>query len=104
MKFRKSAFLGLMILGLSSSFAFADAKKGQRLYAKKLRMTCGFKGAEMSAKHSQDQWKKIFDSGNLKKEIMKECPSAKGIKDSYLPHLYDFFYKYANDSGEVPSC
>jgi len=34
------------------------------------------------------------------------CPSAKdkALKEKYLPHYFDFFFEYANDSGNVPSC
>lgn len=29
---------------------------------------------------------------------------VKEIKDKFIPHYYDFFYEYASDSGNVPSC
>jgi len=97
------AAAGLM-LALSTTAASADAVKGQKLYSKKLKGACGFTGAKMAAKHSQDEWEEINDSGKLADEIMKLCPNVKKVKEKFLPHYYDFFKEYANDSGNVPSC
>ncbi len=97
-------FSVVLILGFSSSMAMADAAKGQKLYSKKLKKACGFTGAKMAAKHTQDEWEEINKSGKLVDEIKKVCPNVKSVKKSYIPHLYDFFYKYASDSGNVPSC
>jgi hypothetical protein len=56
----------------------------------------------MAQKHTQDEWEEIQEAGKLNDEIKSIC--GKGTKDKYLPHLYDFFYEYASDSGNVPSC
>jgi hypothetical protein len=97
------AAAGLM-LALTSTSASADVTKGQKLYSKKLKKACGFTGAKMAAKHSQDEWETIQEDAKLADEIMKLCPEVKKVKEKYIPHYYDFFKEYANDSGNVPSC
>jgi hypothetical protein len=58
----------------------------------------------MAGKHSQYEWTSVKD--DLAKEIKNICPKVKdrSLKEKYLPHYFDFFYEYANDSGNVPSC
>ena len=91
---------------LGSISASADVTKGQKLYSKKLKKACGISGAKMAAKHSQDEWENLKDNGEIVVEIKTLCPKAteKSLKDKFVPHYYDFFYEYANDSGNVPSC
>ncbi len=105
-KFSKVALAALLGLGLLSTTVSADAGKGQKLYAKKLKKACGMNGAKMAAKHTQDEWEEIEKSGKLKSEIEHICPNVKekALKDKYLKHYYDFFYNFASDSGNVPSC
>ncbi len=100
----KLALAGAIALAMSSTVASADVTKGQKLYSKKLKKKCGFSGAKMAQKHTQDQWEAIQEAGTLDAEIMTICPKVKKVKGKYLPHFYDFFYEYANDSGNVPSC
>ena len=101
-KFTKLAIAALLGVAIVSTTASADAAKGQKLYSKKLKKACGMNGAKFAAKHTQDEWEAINDSGKLNAEIKKQC--GKEVKAKYLPHLYDFFYEYASDSGNVPSC
>jgi hypothetical protein len=100
----KLVLAGAIALAMTSTVASADVAKGQKLYSKKLKKACGFSGAKMAAKHSQDEWEAKKDS--LADEIKSICPKVKGkaLKGKYLPHYYDFFYEFANDSGNVPSC
>ena len=81
--------------GLPQALGFA--------YSKKLKKKCGFTGAKMAAKHTQDEWKTIFDSGKFDAELHGICPKAKKLKKKYTKHVYDFLYNYASDSGNVPS-
>ena len=103
-KLLKLVLAGAVALTLTSTVASADVAKGQKLYSKKLKKACGFSGAKMAAKHSQDEWEAKKDG--LAAEIKAICPSVKdkSLKGKFLPHYYDFFYEYANDSGNVPSC
>ena len=95
-----------LILGISASTASADVLKGQKLFVKKLKKTCGMNGAKFAAKHSQDEWEQIKESGAFEDELIKICPNVKkgAIKESWQNHIYDFSYEFANDSGNVPSC
>lgn len=90
--------------GLVASPTFADTNKGQKIFIKKMKKPCGMNGGEMAKKHTQAEWQAINDAGELNNELLKECPDAKPLKDSYLPHVYDFLHNYASDSGNVPAC
>ena len=103
-KTKLTSVLLIALLGFGGTVASADIAKGQKLYQKKLKKPCGFSGAKMAGMHSQFEWEDINDEGMLLEEIQKQCPKVKSLKESYLPHLFDFFYEYANDSGNVPSC
>ncbi len=102
----KLVLVGAIALGVSTTVASADKNKGQKLYSKYLKAPCGFTGAKMAAKHSQDEWETIHQDGKLADEIKTICPSAEGkpLKEKFMDHYFDFFYEYANDSGNVPSC
>ena len=106
MKLVNIALAGSLILSLSATTLFADATKGQKLFIKKYKSSCGFSGDKFAAKHSQDEWETIMNEGKFKEELLKICPKVKEekVKDKYIQHLYDFSYKFANDSGNVPSC
>jgi len=84
----------------------ADSAKGQKLYSKKLKSDCGFSGAVMASKHTQDEWDELGTGDGLKAEIKKLCPNVKdkALKDKYLPQYLDFFKEFGSDSGNVPSC
>ncbi len=99
-------FAALLGMSFVSTAAFADASHGKRVYQKKLKSVCGFNGAKFAAKHTQDEWEDIYDDGKFEDEIQKLCPKYKKgyLKKKELLNLYDFAYKYASDSGEVPSC
>ncbi len=105
-KFLGIVAAGTLAISLLSTSAMADPAKGQKIYLKKLKKACGFNGAKMSAMHTQDEWEEIKESGKLEDEIIKLCPKVKKgyLKKKWLDDLYDFFYKYASDSGNVPSC
>ena len=102
----KLMLVGAVALGLSSTVASADVAKGQKLFSKKLKKPCELTGAKMATKHTQDEWEKIHTDGNLPTEIKTICPNVKdsSLKEKYLEHYFDFFYEYASDSGNVPSC
>ncbi|MEA1917069.1 MAG: cytochrome C [Campylobacterota bacterium] len=104
MKFTKVAMASLLILGVSASSLQADSGKGLKYYSKKIKESCGgLSGADFAAKHSQMEWFEINEDGKMLEEIEVICPGVK-VKEKYVPHLYEFSYEYANDSGNVPSC
>ena len=102
----KLVLASVITLSVSTTVASADVPKGQKLYLKKLKGACGMNGAKMAAQHSQGEWETIGKDDGLVIELKKMCPTAKdkALKSKYLDHYYDFFFEYANDSGNVPSC
>ncbi len=94
----------VILLGLNvlTTAIVADVVKGQKIYAKQLKSKCGITGSAFAGKHSQDQWEEIYDAGKLNDEIKKICHGY-SLDEKSLPHIYDFVYEYANDSGNVPS-
>jgi len=103
MRFIKFILIVLLGLFLSTHISSADALKGQKIYAKKLKTSCGISGGRFTAKHTQDEWDEIYKSGKLKEEISQICHNIK-VEDRLIPDIYDFVKKYASDSGRVPSC
>jgi len=101
----KTVLASVMVLAVSSTVVSADVAKGQKLYTKKLKTSCGVTGAAMAGKHTQDEWSEIGTAG-LAAEIKVICPKVKdkALKGKYLPHYLDFFKEYGSDSGNVPSC
>ncbi len=103
-KLIKVAFTAMVGATLLSTAAFADAGKGQKLFIKEMKAPCGYDGGTMAKKHTQAEWKAIQAAGKLNDELIKQCPNAKPLKDSYIEHVYEFLYNFASDSGNVPSC
>jgi len=101
---RKLVLATTIALTMSATVANANVAKGQKLFIKKLKSDCEMTGAKMAGKHSQDEWESIYNAGKLAEEIKTICPKVKKVKEKFIPHYYDFFYEYANDSGNVPSC
>ncbi len=99
LKITISIILGL---GIISTQLFSDVAKGQKIYTKKLKSKCGISGSNFAGKHTQDQWEEIYDAGKLDDEIKKICHGY-SVDSKSLPHIYDFVYEYASDSGNVPS-
>ena len=106
MKLLKVIMAGTLALGIATSSLSADAVKGQKLYSKLLKDPCGMTGAKFAAKHSQEEWKALKESGKFEEELIKICPSVKAgdIKESLQEHIIDFSIEFANDSGNVPAC
>ena len=106
MKLLKIIMAGTLALGIASATLSADAVKGQKLFSKLLKDPCGMTGAKFAAKHSQEEWKALKESGKFEEELIKICPSVKAgdIKESLQEHIIDFSIEFANDSGNVPAC
>ena len=105
-KIVKIALGAAVILSMGATTASASPEKGQKLFMKKLKKACGVSGAAIAGKHTQDEWSEINEAGEMASEIKTLCPSAgdKSLNGKYLPHYFDFFHEYGNDSGNVPSC
>lgn len=95
-----TALLGLSVCLTSVS---ADVNKGQKIYLKKLKASCGMNGDKFAMKHTQKEWEDINGEGKFAEEVAKICPNSE-IDPKFLPDLYDFSHHYAKDSGNIPSC
>lgn len=100
----KLLLVACFTIGIFSGSALADAGKGQKIYIKEMKPACGFDGGVMAKKHTQAEWKAIQEAGKLNEELLKQCPEAKPLKDTYVEHVFDFLHNYASDSGNVPAC
>jgi len=103
-KFTKLALAALLGMAVMTTTASADADKGQKIYSKKLKETCGMNGGDFAAKHTQDEWTEIVDGGTLATEITTICGDGASVKEKKLGDLGDFVKEFASDSGNVPSC
>jgi Spy/CpxP family protein refolding chaperone len=106
MKTLKLLLASAVVLTALTTTASASVTKGQKLYSKKLKKACGFSGAKMASKHTQDEWEGLNEAGKFVEEIKTLCPAVKdkNLKEKFIPHYYDFFNEYGSDSGNVPSC
>jgi len=99
----------LVMLGLFSTAANADVKKGQKVYLKKCKK-CHGNGTKGAAMKTQAEWDAAFkDNAKIFRDwhkndqnAMKYIDSSKFEKDA--PSLRDFLYFYGSDSGNVPAC
>ncbi len=89
-------------LGMLSTAAMADIAKGQKLYQKKYKKACEVSGAKMAGSHTQDEWEEMKEEGKLLEYLNGKCNGK--VQEKHLDDLYDFFYEYGSDSGNVPSC
>ncbi len=89
---------------LLPTFSMADAKKGHRVYKKKMHRVCKFPGSIFARKHTQEEWEKINDKGQFQTETQKICPNLDLTKlsDKQWKDLYDFTYKFGV-GGEIPN-
>jgi len=90
-------------VALTTSASFSDVIKGQKIYTKKLKAACGINGGRFAAKHTQEEWDRIYNTGKMGDEISKICHGVK-LENSLIEHVHDFVKKYASDSGNVPAC
>ena len=103
-KITSLAMAALLGLSITATTAMADAAVGQKVYSQVFKAKCGFTGTKFAAEHSQDEWQEIYDAGEFGDEMSRMCPDVDAVPEKFQKHLFDFAYKYANDSGNVPSC
>jgi len=93
------AFLTILVVNMQAS-----PDVGQEILEKKLESGCTISIADLSAKHTQKEWKQLKDSNKLKEELGKLSSNLKMIEDNELLDIFDFLYEYSSDSGLFPSC
>lgn len=101
----KKTIIGFLIsLGLVTSLS-ADANIGQKVYSQMFKDKCEMSGTKFAASYSQNEWQDILDSGEFEATMKELCnDNIDAVPQKFVPHLFDFVHKYANDSGNVPSC
>ncbi|MDD2839323.1 MAG: c-type cytochrome [Sulfuricurvum sp.] len=109
MKKSASFFLAAVVaVGMMSTTASADIKKGQKSYLKTCK-NCHGNGTKGAAMHTQDEWDDLFannGAGIIKKHAgTKAEPFFNGdMFKAQSQDLRDFLFEYGSDSGNVPSC
>ena len=101
-----TATIALLLIGtmIAPTLSMADAKKGHRIYKKKLQKKCKFAGSIFARKHTQEEWEKINKKGSFKTETQKICPKLDLAKlnEKQWNDLYDFSHKFGI-GGEIPN-
>jgi hypothetical protein len=93
------------VLMVSSAVEQKDIEHGQKVFMKSLKGRCGVNGAKFALNHTQDEWDELFKQKKLNIEIDSLCGNKKiDLNDDELNDLYSFFFNFASDSGNVPSC
>lgn len=98
----------IVALGMLSTTASAEIKKGQKGYLKTCKK-CHGNGTKGAAMQTQDEWAGLFADGGAGIKAKHKGTKAEKFFNSkkfkkYAPHLKDFLYQYGSDSGNVPSC
>ncbi len=96
--------LSVFVTTILPTLSMADAKKGHRLYKKKLQKKCKLAGSIFARNHTQDEWEKIHEDGSFKEETKKICPQIDldKLNEKQWKDIYDFTYKYGK-GGEIPN-
>ena len=82
--------------------SMGDAVKGKEIFVNRIKFYCDISDDEFLPIHTQDEWEAIVQAGKFKEEILEICPKLKDIyKDKWSADLYQFFYEYASDSGNI---
>ena len=87
------------------SLMAGNARKGAKVYSKKLTSGCDMSCNTFAKQHTRSEWKKINDSQKFEEEVAKICnkDTLKVNKKLYI-YLYDFVYQYASGSEEYFDC
>ena len=90
------------IIKKKTDMSMGDAVKGKEIFVNRIKFYCDISDNEFLPIHTQDEWEAIVQAGKFKEEILEICPKLKDIyKDKWSADLYQFFYEYASDSGNI---
>jgi hypothetical protein len=90
------------IIKKKTDMSMGDAVKGKEIFVNRIKFYCDISDDEFLPIHTQDEWEAIVQAGKFKEEILEICPKLKDIyKDKWSADLYQFFYEYASDSGNI---
>lgn len=101
-----SIVLALFTITFIPTISMADAKKGHKLYKKKLQKKCKVPGSIFARKHTQDEWEEIYEDGLFKEETKKLCPlvNIEKIKEKQWQDIYEFIYKHGIGGVALSGC
>lgn len=101
-------------LTLTSLFGFAmltttvdagNINKGQKIYSTKIKGQCNDKtGSTFAKAFKQKEWEGAFKEGKFEAKVKEVCPGLETYKEKWTPHLFEFSYEYASDTGNEPAC
>ena len=106
---KKLIILTLLGLSITNVASYANADKGGKILNKILHKAggCSLPASRIAMAHSMEEWKKIYESGQLEAEIQKLCPKmgklSKIENKKYAKDVFDFLEHYSNDSGAIPA-
>jgi hypothetical protein len=84
--------------------SLGDTKVGQSIFSRYIRFDCNISYIKFAIIHTQNEWEDIAQAGKFEEEIFRVCPKiTKKYAREWTPHLYQFAYYYAIDSGNIPS-
>lgn len=102
-KLALTALLGFTML--TTAVDAGSINKGQKIYGKKIKGQCGDKtGGEFAATFKQKEWEDAFKAGTFEAKVKEVCPTMETYKEKWTPHLFEFAYEYASDTGNEPAC
>ncbi len=86
------------------NMTLGDINEGKKIFIRNLQTPCELSATSLAAMHSQDEWEAIVQAGEFEEEIIKICPKLEGeYNQTWSPSLYQFVYRYANDTGDIPT-
>jgi len=111
MKKKRQLFLAI-VLGISifNATAYADTFKGERILNNMIMDAGGCKLPEfrIAMTHSKQEWKDIYEAGEMEAEINKICPNMKQLpkieNPDYKKDVFDYLEYYSSDGGSLPKC
>ncbi len=98
-----NAFTPKIYLNSTIELSRGSIKKGQTIFSRHIQFECNISYTKFAILHTQQEWEEIAQAGKFKEEIFKICPKVKKkYQNGWTPHLYQFAYEYAIDSGNIP--
>ena len=90
---------------LTTTVDAGSINKGQKIYGTKIKGQCGDKtGGAFAATFKQKEWEDAFKAGTFEAKVKEVCPTVETYKEKWTPHLFEFCYEYASDTGNEPAC
>ena len=108
----KKIFFIVFLFFLSSQFVHASVYKGHKLFKMKC-LSCHGKALDFVISKTTQEWDELMKhKGKLiRNEHLQREDALASIEyfnseryPAHIPHLRDFFFEYAADTGNIPAC